>query len=82
MDYINLIGLIIAFIGSIILCVALIKSKSVIRGMAATTWDSNPIAEKEYYKDRKLGIIGVGFLLSGFLAQIVGNILHIAGYVN
>jgi len=82
MDYFNLAGLIITFTGSIILGFALIKSKSLIVGMAGTMFGSNPIVEKEYYKDRKLGIVGVGFLVFGFLIQIVGITLHILGYVD
>ena len=82
MDWIMLAGLGLTAIGSFILGFTLFRAKNVINGMTVTLAGSNPIFRQELHKERGRGIWGISFLLSGFLIQAIGYILHIIGCIS
>ena len=65
-------GIILGFIGSIILAFALVKSKDTIEEMIKTYPGHNPTLRKDLLKGRKVGLWGIGFLINGFLLQFIG----------
>lgn len=77
MTYMNIVGLFLALTGSIFLGITLIKRKSTIRGMSRTMYGGNPIAKKEWLKDRKFGISGILLLIIGFALQLAAQISNI-----
>ncbi len=74
MNELTFAGSILGLIGSIILAFALVVSKNTIKEMVITYPGHNPTLRKELLKGRKVGLIGVGFLLCAFLLQLIGYI--------
>lgn len=76
--WLDLIGIILVLIGSIILAIALLKSKNTIDKISQVWMFSyNPYFHEELLKDRRLGLWGISFLISGFTLQLVDYILQI-----
>lgn len=67
----NLIGLILNFIGSLIMGLGMIRSKNRIEKESGTYYDGNPYTKKFFYTDRKIGLLGIILLAIGFLLQLI-----------
>ena len=64
-------GLLLNLIGSILLSKTVIKSDMEISCFSATMWDGNPLVVRSLKKDRKIGKVGLSFLISGFAIQLI-----------
>ena len=71
MFWILVSGLLLNLIGSILLSRTVIKSDAEISYFSATLWDGNPLVVRSLKKDRKIGKIGLSFLISGFAIQLI-----------
>jgi hypothetical protein len=71
MNHLNLIGLVLNFVGSLILGFGMIRSKDRIEKESGSYWDENPHTKRFFYTDRKIGMFGIGLLSLGFLLQLV-----------
>jgi len=71
MFWILVFGLSLNLIGSILLSKTVIKSDNEISCFSATLWDGNPEVVRSLKKDRKIGKVGLSFLISGFAIQLI-----------
>ena len=71
MIWILISGLLLNLIGSILLCRTVIKSDAEISCMGATMFDGNPLVVRSLKKDRKIGKVGLSFLILGFAIQLI-----------
>jgi len=67
----QVIGLVLNFIGAILFAFPVIKSKKAIEDESSTYWGHNPPLRKAMQKETILGIIGLALLLIGFAMQII-----------
>jgi len=75
MGHLNIIGLVFNLLGSLILGFGMIRSKERIEKESTSYWDGNPYTKKYFYTDKKIGLWGIGFLLIGFLLQVISNFI-------
>lgn len=75
MKILNLIGLILNFLGSIIFGLGMIRSKDRIEKESGSYYNGNPYAKKFFYADRKIGLWGIILLAIGFLLQLISIFL-------
>ena len=68
---VQVIGLILDFIGALLFAIPLIKSKKTIEEESSTYIGYNPPLRKSMKRDRWLAIIGLSLLLLGFALQII-----------
>lgn len=71
----QIIGLLLNIIGAIFFAVPVLKSKKAIEEESGTYWNYNPPLRKAMKRERTLGIIGLVFLLLGFVLQIIAMFL-------
>ena len=72
MHYLNIIGLILNFFGTIIMAWGLFKTKDQIEKESGTYWGHNLFLKHSMYRDRQAAIVGMCFLAVGFLLQLFG----------
>jgi hypothetical protein len=81
MYVLNLIGLVLGYLGSILLSAGLIKSKEEVIDEEKPFWGPNPFRIRSTLRSRQLGFMGVALLVAGFAISTVAaafeNVLHI-----
>jgi len=64
------IGLVLNFIGTVILAFSLIKSNKTIKNESGTYYGGNQYIESSLIKNRRIAIVGLSFLAIGFILQM------------
>jgi hypothetical protein len=68
----HVVGLVLGFIGALLLTLAEIKTKKEIEAESATCWDKNSAVEKGLRQKSLLAIISTMILAFGFGLQLIG----------
>lgn len=76
MHILNLIGLIMGYLGSISLSLGIIKSKQEVIDEETPFWGPNPFKMRSTLRSRLLGFTGVALLVAGFATTTVATALE------
>lgn len=71
MNILNLIGLVMGYLGSIMLSMGLFKSKQELIDEEKPFWGPNPFKMRSTMRSHWLGVAGVAFLVAGFATTTV-----------
>lgn len=71
MHILNLVGLVLGYLGSILLSAGLIKSKEEVIDEEKPFWGPNPFRIRSTLRSRQLGFMGVALLVAGFATSTV-----------
>lgn len=69
-----LAGLILNFVGAVVLAIGLIKSPPEIEKESGTYRGQNPHLRKSMYHDRKAAIWGISIMALGFILSFLGEV--------
>ena len=64
-------GLVLNITGAIILALPLLRTKKQREKISGMHWDYNPYLRTYLIQDKRKGLIGISFLILGFILQIV-----------
>jgi hypothetical protein len=74
-DNLSLVGLLLNFIGAVLLVIPRFRSSEAIQAQAGTYYDKNPHLEEALKRDSNFARIGFLLMAAGFLLQIVSRFI-------